>query len=274
MNKRPWRGAGKGWLQSAAERRGARGRHANAPASICPHVSAVPRPSLQPTALNTPPCRSSLLPGLLEAYADLQHNSVAVPELLSAVDDQVRRGAAAEAEQEQQAAAAAAAAAAAGTPTAAPPAVDPATAAGAAASAAQPLAAVPVQRQPTQPLPGRQEALSVAGINSLLASHLRLGYAPSPLLLHSLAPQIRRQLAAGACSGAEATGLLQLLAAVQLNPGDSLVTLLLGRVVDTETQEAAAGSGSGEACGSGGGGAGLKAAAEAAAVQLLGGRAR
>lgn len=243
----------------------------------------MPRPSLQPTALNTPPCRSSLLPGLLEAYADLQHNSVAVPELLSAVDDQVRRGAAAEAEQEQQAAAAAAAAAAAGAPTAAPPAADPAASAGAAASAAQPLAAVPLQRQPTQPLPGRQEALSVAGINSLLASHLRLGYAPSPLLLHSLAPQIRRQLAAGACSGAEASELLQLLAAVPLNPGDSLITLLLGRVVDTETQEEAAGSGSRggsggsrEAGGSGsdGGGAGLRAAAEAAAAQLLGGRAR
>ena len=213
-------------------------------------------------------------PGLLEAYADLQHNSVVVPELLSAVDDQVRRSAAAAQEQEQQAlatAAAAAAAAAAVTadPTAGATAADPAAAAGTTAGAVQPPAASPQQQQqqqPAQPVPGRAEALSVAGVNSLLASHLRLGYAPSPLLLHSLAPQIRRQLAVGACSGAEAAGLLQLLAAVPLNPGDSLVTLLLGQVVDADAEAQAAAEGSSGAYAS------LKAAAEAAAEQLLGGR--
>ncbi|PRW33134.1 hypothetical protein C2E21_7942 [Chlorella sorokiniana] len=214
--------------------------------------------------------RPADLTGLLEAYADLQHNSVVVPELLSAVDDQVRRGAAAEQEQEQQALEAAASAAAAVDPPAAPLPTDPAASVGTPPGISQPSTQAP-QQQPTQPLPGRPEALSVAGVNSLLASHLRLGYAPSPLLLHSLAPQIRRQLAAGACTGPEAAGLLQLLAAVQLNPGDSLVTLLLGRVADTNAQ-AAEGS-SGVAGSSGGGGyAALRAAAEAAAEQLLGGR--
>ncbi|KAI7839806.1 hypothetical protein COHA_006604 [Chlorella ohadii] len=217
--------------------------------------------------------RPADLTGLLEAYADLQHNSVVVPELLSAVDDQVRRGAAAAQEQEQQALAAAAAAAAAASadPGAAAPvaAADPVAAAGATAGAVQPPAASPQQQQeqqPAQPVPGRAEALSVAGVNSLLASHLRLGYAPSPLLLHSLAPQIRRQLAVGACTGAEAAGLLQLLAAVPLNPGDSLVTLLLGQVVDTDAEAQAAADGSSGAY------AGLKAAAEEAAERLLGGR--
>ena len=248
-----------------------------------PRVLQVPCRAHHP-ATNRWHATLDLLPraGLLEAFADLGHNSVAVPELLSAVGDQVRRSAAAAQEQEQQDAAAAGAVAAAaaaeaaalgaGSAAASPPAAPAAWPAAGAAVAPAPAQQQAQQQQPPQPQPGRAEALQLAGVNSLLASHLRLGYAPPPLLLHSLAPQIRRQLAAGACSAPEAARLLRLLAAVPLNPGAGLVAALLGCVRDAEGTEAGGeGSGGGS---SSGGRSELAVAAEAAAAQLLGGHSR
>ena len=164
------------------------------------------------------PCRA----GLLEAYADLRHSTVAVPELLAAVGDQVRRGAAA-------------------------------AAVGTAAGGLAP--AQPQQQQQQQwPQAGPIECFSLAGVTSLLDSHLRLGYAPPPLLLQCLAPQIRRQLPHSAA--ADVAALLQLLAAVPLSPGAAMVGLLLGRVMD-------------EAGGKAAGGGELVAAAQQAANTLL-----
>lgn len=205
---------------------------------------------------------------LLEAYADLQHTSVVVPELLAAVGDQVRRGAAQQLEQEEAAAAAAAAQQATDATVAA------AFAGLAPPPPAGPAAALLPALTPAAPAPAgsrRLEGFSLAGINSLLSSHLRLGYAPPPLLLHALAPTIRRQLAGSPAE--EAALLLQLLAAVPLNPGASLVALLLGRVLDDEAELAA-----GRAAGGGSGGAGsqspagqqrMAAAAREAAERLL-----
>lgn len=188
------------------------------------------------------PLKPLCLPVLLLPY------SVAVPELLAAVGQQV-----------QLLAAAAAAAEAAAAPLAAP------AEAPAADTAAAPAGSAPLATVPTQPLPPTQqvqqpqaapsEVLSLAGISSLLASHLRLGYAPPPLLLNSLAPQIRRL--APTSPGEDAGRLLQLLAAVPYSPGLSVVQLLLGRVLD---EDAAAEQG----------GSGASLAAAQAAEQLLG----
>lgn len=196
------------------------------------------------------------LSGLLAAFADLQHHSVAVPELLGAVGDQMRRGAAAQQEQLdlEAAAAAVASAGAAAAPEAAAAGAQAAAAGGPGQTAAARPAPPPPRGNPT-------EGFSIAGINSLVVSHLRLGYAPPPLLLQSLAGQIRRQLPTS--SGQDAAALLQLLAAVPLNPGPAVVGLLLGRVLD---EEAAAGGSS-----SSSGPSELAAEAQAAAARLLGG---
>lgn len=105
------------------------------------------------------------------------------------------------------------------------------------------------------------EPFSLPAINSLVRSHLRLGYAPPPGLLHCLAPQIRRLLPAS--SGGDAARLLQLLAAVPYSPGPAVVGLLLGRVLD---EEAAAAAEQGAAAG---GGSDVVAAARQAADRLL-----
>lgn len=184
----------------------------------------LPQPALWP-----PPAA-----GLLEAYADLRHSSVAVPDLLCAVDDQVRRSAAAQQEQAAAAAEAAAPAAPAGAaPSQAPAAAQqqaqqaqlsgPAGAAGTAA-AVVPAAAPPV---PGTPL---SDGFTLAHISSLVESHLRLGYQPPALLLQCLGPQIVRQLPG--CPAEDAAALLQVLAAANCSPGAKVVQLLLGRATE------------------------------------------
>jgi hypothetical protein len=92
------------------------------------------------------------------------------------------------------------------------------------------------QHAAQQPPQRSVEGFTLPAINSLLASHLRLGYHPPPLLLQCLAPQIRRQLPHS--SAADAATLLRLLAAApQCSPGCRVVSLLLGRVLDASGQE-------------------------------------
>ena len=202
---------------------------ASRPTVDCPHIPAV---------LSAP------LPGLLEAYADLEHCSVAVPDLLAAVGEQVRQAATAQLQEQRDAAVAAEAAAAAAA--ASPP------GAGGARGAATPAAAA-AAHQPQRSV----EGFTLPDINSLLASHLRLGYQPPPLLLQCLAAQIRRQLPHS--SAGDAATLLRLLAAApQCSPGSGLVSLLLARVLDASGEE---------------GDEGVAAAARRAAASLLGGAA-
>lgn len=169
------------------------------------------------------------LSGLLEAYADLEHSSVAVPDLLAAVGEQVRQAATAQLQEQREAAAAADAAAAAAAAAAA--------GGGAAGGAAAPAAtAAPLPQQAVQQPQRSVKGFALPAINSLLASHLRLGYHPPPLLLQCLAPQIRRQLPHS--SAADAATLLRLLAAApQCSPGSAVVCLLLGRVLDASDEE-------------------------------------
>eukprot|EP00887_Chlorella_sp_A99_P001448 scaffold8.g1448.t1 len=145
------------------------------------------------------------LAGLLEAYADLGHASVAVPELLAAAGEQLRRLAAT---QHDRLAAERGPAAAAQGEGAAPP-----------AAAAGAPAAAPLQQE---------ELLPLEHYNSILASHLRLGYAPPPLLLHALAPAVVRQLPASV--PADAAQHLHLLSHVPgCAPGRGVVGMLLAR---------------------------------------------
>ena len=181
---------------------------------------------------------------MLQAYADLAHNSVTVPELLQAVGDQVRLGAAA---QQEAAVAVAGAPAPAGAAAAAPAAAAPAAAAQPPVAASSP----PATHGPPAP-----DSFTLAHISSLVESHLRLGYRPPAFLLQCLAPQICRLLPA--CPAEDAARLLCLLAAGSCSPGSAVVGRLLARAVD----------GARSAEGGDGGGA-MAAAARRAADDLL-----
>lgn len=185
--------------------------------------------------------------GLLEAYADLQHASVAVPELLAAVGDQVRRGAAV-----QHAQAAALGLAATPAPAATPPAAAPGLGAPQQQQQQQqrqqgspvPLPAAPAAAAGAAPPGGPpSDGFSLAHISSLVESHLRLGYRPPPLLLQCLGPQIVHQLPN--CPAEDAAALLQVLAAANCSPGSKVVQLLLGRAMDGTAGNCGVNSGSG-----------------------------
>ena len=157
------------------------------------------------------------LAALLAAYADLDHASVTVPELLAATGEQVRRLAAQQHDRHTADAAAAAGPALtlAGSPSAP-------TAAAAPAAAAPAAGAWPATGPP-------DEGLGLQDLNSILASHLRLGYCPPLLLLHAIQPLVIHALPSSA--PLDVACHLHLLSLVPgYRPGAAAVSLMLACV--------------------------------------------
>ena len=156
------------------------------------------------------------LAALLEAYAGLGHASVAVPELLAAASAQLLRQAAAE--QEGLAGGGGEG--------------------GSCSSSSSSSSAVA-----STAAPGAAEAPSLQDINSILSSHLRLGYAPPPLLLQALQPSIMRQLAAA--PPAEVAQHLRLLVLALTEggyrPGATALRLMLVRLEGSSSGSAGGG---------------------------------
>jgi hypothetical protein len=123
---------------------------------------------------------------LLDAFADAGHGSVAVPELLSAVGEQLRRAAARRAERT-----------------------------GMVAAAAAPDAGAAAQRY---------DALALRGAVALLGAHLRLGFAPDALTLQALVPGVHAAVAGAAPT--DAAALLELFAFLEFDPGTLTLALL------------------------------------------------
>ena len=77
---------------------------------------------------------------------------------------------------------------------------------------------------------GNEPGLTLGDLNALLAAHLELGFAPSPVMLQALQPCVARRLEGS--PAAEAAALLGLLATAGYHPGEALLSLMLARVRD------------------------------------------
>ncbi|GAB4820537.1 hypothetical protein N2152v2_007583 [Parachlorella kessleri] len=195
--------------------------------------------------------RPEELAALLRAFAGLQHNSVSVPELLSAVGEQVCLNAAQEQERDARLTAAVL-----GTTNEPLPHSRQHPQHGAPSSSsscssqgglgghpeAQSGFAVPFATNkinssaaaPPHAAAGRPASADltcpIPTLNDLLSSHVLLGYAPSPRMLQALAPSICRQLPSA--EPVQVLCLLRLLAALGCSPGPAALRLMLARLED------------------------------------------
>jgi hypothetical protein len=139
---------------------------------------------------------------VLSAYAKQQHRSVSVPELLTAVGEQLRRNAAQMQERYT-------------------------------------VATAKEEQERTQPLEGGPPDLrcSFPAIISILQSHKSLGYAIDPLTLTALLPGIKRGLATA--SAEEVLKLLELFVVFEFKQaGPKILELLLARLEDLSADDA------------------------------------
>ena len=166
--------------------------------------------------------RPAHLAALLAAYADLGHASVAVPELLAAAGSQLRRQAAEDHERLVGSSGAVTDSSISSKSDGEGGGSGGGGGGGGSSGNTGPTASPAAAPGPLGPP-------SLAEVNSILASHLRLGYAPPPLLLQALQPGILRRLpAAAAADVAQHLRLLSLLEGYR--PGPGALQLMLARV--------------------------------------------
>lgn len=147
--------------------------------------------------------RPADIAAVLQAYAALYHHSVAVPELLTSMGDQLRQNAAQMHErllvQQQQ--------------------------------SEHDSAMQQAHHRGQSP----DVTCSVVTLVTILDAHLALGFSPDALTLHAVLPGIRHQLSSA--HPRDIVRLLELLAVLNCNPGAGTVALLAARVADAQTPE-------------------------------------